>query len=213
MSEDRPVEAANRLFAMLVGEGDAELGDLCLKTSQPEKRAYLERRGWTFALRRVNAPIESVENRSLFQAYLLDPWGISHQDSHIDTAWILQMSREKKLKAGRSHSDVALEELLGQLTEDVVNLLADTLLGKKLSQPILSVSTNEELVPAGRKITRTLLRKLALSIKAVDTQLFGPEQKAVREVQTYMAAAERQLRSDIEKLALDSRGLVSASSP
>jgi len=50
-----------------------------------------------------------------------------------------------------------------QLTEDLTEALSNILLGEKIPLDVLDVETGEIIIPANRKITKTLLRKLAAS--------------------------------------------------
>ena len=48
-----------------------------------------------------------------------------------------------------------------QLTEDLTEALSNILLGEKIPLDVVNVETGEIIIPANRKITKTLLRKLA----------------------------------------------------
>ena len=48
-----------------------------------------------------------------------------------------------------------------QLTEDLTEALSNILLGEKIPLDVLNAETGEVIIPANRKITKTLLRKLA----------------------------------------------------
>jgi len=50
-----------------------------------------------------------------------------------------------------------------QLTEDLTDALSNILLGEKIPLDVVNVETGEKIIPANRKITKTLLRKLAAS--------------------------------------------------
>jgi len=50
-----------------------------------------------------------------------------------------------------------------QLFEDLTDALANILLGEKIPLDVVNVETGEKIIPANRKITKTLLRKLAAS--------------------------------------------------
>ena len=64
---------------------------------------------------------------------------------------------EKKPKEGGSDHKAKLEELREQLTEALSNIL----LGEKIPLDVVNSETGEIIIPANRKITKTLLRKLA----------------------------------------------------
>jgi len=48
-----------------------------------------------------------------------------------------------------------------QLTEDLTEALSNILLGEKIPLDVVNIETGEIIIPANRKITKTLLRKLA----------------------------------------------------
>jgi len=48
-----------------------------------------------------------------------------------------------------------------QLTEDLTEALSNILLGEKIPLDVVNIETGEVIIPANRKITKTLLRKLA----------------------------------------------------
>jgi DNA-directed RNA polymerase subunit beta len=50
-----------------------------------------------------------------------------------------------------------------QLTEDLTESLSNILLGEKIPLDVVNIETGEIIIPANRKITKTLLRKLAAS--------------------------------------------------
>jgi DNA-directed RNA polymerase subunit beta len=59
-----------------------------------------------------------------------------------------------------------IEELTDQLTEK----LSDVLLGEKIPLDVVDGSTGEILIPANKKITKTLLRKLAESYESIEIE-------------------------------------------
>ncbi|MCX6906235.1 MAG: DNA-directed RNA polymerase subunit beta, partial [Verrucomicrobia bacterium] len=69
-----------------------------------------------------------------------------------------QSSTKKAAKAVVEDFKTKLEELREQLTEALSNIL----LGEKIPLDVVNSETGEIIIPANRKITKTLLRKLAL---------------------------------------------------
>ncbi len=54
------------------------------------------------------------------------------------------------------------------ITEDLTEALSNILLGEKIPLDVINSQTNEIIIPANRKITKTLLRKLAAAHKYVE---------------------------------------------
>jgi len=69
------------------------------------------------------------------------------------------MEREKDLADELSH-----EQLVEQLTEALSNIL----LGDKISLDVVDVQSGDIMIPANRKITKTLLRKLAANYENIE---------------------------------------------
>jgi len=74
--------------------------------------------------------------------------------------------KEKQLAEIDEEWKRKLEELTDQLTEK----LSDVLLGEKIPLDVVDGSTGEILIPANRKITKTLLRKLAESYESIEIE-------------------------------------------
>ena len=55
-----------------------------------------------------------------------------------------------------------------QLTEDLTEALSNILLGEKIPLDVMNVETGEIIIPANRKITKTLLRKLAAAYNNIE---------------------------------------------
>ncbi len=64
---------------------------------------------------------------------------------------------KRQIKAINDEHKKKVEELLNQLTEALSNIL----LGEKIPLDVVNAETGEIIIPANRKITKTLLRKLA----------------------------------------------------
>jgi DNA-directed RNA polymerase subunit beta len=74
--------------------------------------------------------------------------------------------KEKQLAEIEDEWKRKKEELTDQLTEK----LSDVLLGEKIPLDVMDGSTGEILIPANRKITKTLLRKLAESYDSIEIE-------------------------------------------
>ena len=77
----------------------------------------------------------------------------SHDDLMVDTA-----EKKKQLKKINDEHKKKIDQLVDQLTKK----LSDILLGEKIPLDVVNAQTGEIIIPANRKITKTLLRKLAL---------------------------------------------------
>ncbi|QBG47797.1 DNA-directed RNA polymerase subunit beta [Verrucomicrobia bacterium S94] len=60
------------------------------------------------------------------------------------------------------------EDVVAQLTEDLTEALSNILLGEKIPLDVMNSSTGDVIIPANRKITKTLLRKLAANYEFVE---------------------------------------------
>jgi len=69
-------------------------------------------------------------------------------------------ARERRQQAKQIEEDYKSKKL--QLTEVLTEALSNVLLGEKIPLDVLNGETGEIIIPANRKITKTLLRKLAM---------------------------------------------------
>jgi len=60
------------------------------------------------------------------------------------------------------------ENVMAQLTEDLTESLSNILLGEKIPLDVMNMESGDVIIPANRKITKTLLRKLAANYENVD---------------------------------------------
>jgi DNA-directed RNA polymerase subunit beta len=60
------------------------------------------------------------------------------------------------------------EDKRQQLDEDLTEALSNILLGEKIPLDVVNVETGEKIIPANRKITKTLLRKLAAARENIE---------------------------------------------
>jgi DNA-directed RNA polymerase subunit beta len=60
------------------------------------------------------------------------------------------------------------EGVIAQLTEDLTEALSNILLGEKIPLDVMNMETHDVIIPANRKITKTLLRKLAANYEYVE---------------------------------------------
>jgi len=60
------------------------------------------------------------------------------------------------------------ENVVSQLTEDLTESLSNILLGEKIPLDVVNTDSNDIIIPANRKITKTLLRKLAADYEHVE---------------------------------------------
>jgi DNA-directed RNA polymerase subunit beta len=73
---------------------------------------------------------------------------------------------EKRRQAKAIHEDHKAKS--SKITEDLTEALSNILLGEKIPLDVINSRTDEIIIPANRKITKTLLRKLAASHKHVE---------------------------------------------
>jgi DNA-directed RNA polymerase subunit beta len=78
--------------------------------------------------------------------------GSAHQKAEVDPA---ELKKQLK-KINDEHKKKA-----DKLTDDLTEKLSDILLGEKIPLDVVNAQTGEIIIPANRKITKTLLRKLA----------------------------------------------------
>jgi DNA-directed RNA polymerase subunit beta len=60
------------------------------------------------------------------------------------------------------------ESVIAQLTEDLTEALSNILLGEKIPLDVMNMESGDIIIPANRKITKTLLRKLAANYEHVE---------------------------------------------
>ncbi len=60
--------------------------------------------------------------------------------------------------------------VVAQLTEDLTESLSNILLGEKIPLDVMNTEAGDVIIPANRKITKTLLRKLAANYEHVDIE-------------------------------------------
>ena len=60
------------------------------------------------------------------------------------------------------------EGVIAQLTEDLTEALSNILLGEKIPLDVMNMESGDIIIPANRKITKTLLRKLAANYEHVE---------------------------------------------
>ena len=72
------------------------------------------------------------------------------------------------LKKRQSEIKNRHDDVVAQLTEDLTEALSNILLGEKIPLDVVNGESGDILIPANRKITKTLLRKLAANYKHVE---------------------------------------------
>jgi DNA-directed RNA polymerase subunit beta len=73
---------------------------------------------------------------------------------------------EKRRQAKAIHEDHKTKST--EITESLTEALSNILLGEKIPLDVINSKTDEIIIPANRKITKTLLRKLAAAHKSVE---------------------------------------------
>jgi DNA-directed RNA polymerase subunit beta len=72
------------------------------------------------------------------------------------------------LKKRQSEIKYRHDDVVAQLTEDLTEALSNILLGEKIPLDVVNGESGDILIPANRKITKTLLRKLAANYEHVE---------------------------------------------
>ena len=99
------------------------------------------------------------------------------------------------------------ENFRNQYQKDTIELtekLSDILLGEKIPLDVRNVKTNEVIIPAGRKITKTLLRKLASVARDIDMPQSPVREKIMRIVDEFkrkLNELERERDRKIDEIA------------
>ncbi len=88
-----------------------------------------------------------------------------------------------------------------ELTENLTDALSNILLGEKIPLDVVNGETGEIIIPANRKITKTLLRKLAAAydVIAIDP---SPIQQKISNIIGEYSSKFAQLRDDRENMSL-----------
>lgn len=88
-----------------------------------------------------------------------------------------------------------------ELTENLTDALSNILLGEKIPLDVVNGETGEIIIPANRKITKTLLRKLAAAydVIAIDP---SPIQQKISNIIGEYSSKFAQLKDDRENMAL-----------
>ena len=94
--------------------------------------------------------------------------------------------KKKQFKKINDEHKKKKEQLIDQLTKK----LSDILLGEKIPLDVVNEQTGEIIIPANRKITKTLLRKLALVHDHIEIEP-SPIRNKILEIITSSKAASR----------------------
>ncbi|MCL2104643.1 MAG: DNA-directed RNA polymerase subunit beta [Kiritimatiellaeota bacterium] len=90
----------------------------------------------------------------------------------------------EKVKEPRDIEEERKKKLL-MLEDDLTTALCNILLGEKITLDVLDVTTGEIIIPANRKITKTLLSKLARSYDNIQIENSPVQQKIDEIINTY----------------------------
>ena len=108
-------------------------------------------------------------------------------------------ANERKKQQKQIHED--FEKRNAELTENLTDALSNILLGEKIPLDVLNGESGEIIIPANRKITKTLLRKLAAAydVIAIDP---SPIQQKISSIISEYSAKFVQLKDDRENMEL-----------
>jgi len=79
-----------------------------------------------------------------------------------------QQDTPSDVKQLQSEINERHEGVVAQLTEDLTEALSNILLGEKIPLDVMNMESGDVIIPANRKITKTLLRKLAANYEHVE---------------------------------------------
>ncbi|MCF7817924.1 MAG: DNA-directed RNA polymerase subunit beta [Kiritimatiellales bacterium] len=88
--------------------------------------------------------------------------------SSKDTALKATKDKPADVKKLQGEINDRHEDVITQLTEDLTEALSNILLGEKIPLDVMNAETGDIIIPANRKITKTLLRKLAANYEHVE---------------------------------------------
>ena len=90
--------------------------------------------------------------------------------SSKDNAMGASSAKDKPTDVKKLQNEIAErhEDVITQLTEDLTEALSNILLGEKIPLDVMNASSSDVIIPANRKITKTLLRKLAANYEHVE---------------------------------------------
>ena len=91
---------------------------------------------------------------------------VSSKDTAIKTA----KDTPSDVKKMQEEISERHEGVVAQLTEDLTESLSNILLGEKIPLDVVNMEASDVIIPANRKITKTLLRKLAANYEHVDIE-------------------------------------------
>jgi DNA-directed RNA polymerase subunit beta len=111
----------------------------------------------------------------------------------------------KMSKAERNKQQKQMQEDFdkreAEITENLTDALSNILLGEKIPLEVLNGETGEIIIPANRKITKTLLRKLAAAydVIAIDP---SPIQQKINNIISEYSAKFAQVKDDRDNMSL-----------
>jgi hypothetical protein len=160
------MDSKERLFAAMYGAGDIELAEENVRTSRNVKLKYLVSHGWRVALHRSDKPLEKAGTDVLFEYIVHDPWLHSpYPLTNIDAAWLVEKARQRDYKTRREVvRDCAISQLRVDAGDRLLPLISH-LVGGKLPRDLIS-EKGEVVLPGGRKITQSLVRRMVKDLAA-----------------------------------------------
>jgi DNA-directed RNA polymerase subunit beta len=88
--------------------------------------------------------------------------------SSKDTALKATKDKPSDVKKLQGEINERHDDVISQLTEDLTEALSNILLGEKIPLDVMNMESGDVIIPANRKITKTLLRKLAANYEHVE---------------------------------------------
>lgn len=93
---------------------------------------------------------------------------VSSKNKHAKESPVPKGKDTSDVKKRQKEIDERYKGSIAELTEDLTEALSNILLGEKIPLDVMNVSTGDIIIPANRKITKTLLRKLAASYEHIE---------------------------------------------
>jgi len=93
---------------------------------------------------------------------------ISSKNKYAKESSVAKPSPEPDMARRKKEISQQYKDSMHELTEDLTEALSNILLGEKIPLDVVNVKSGDIIIPANRKITKTLLRKLAASYEHIE---------------------------------------------
>jgi DNA-directed RNA polymerase subunit beta len=93
---------------------------------------------------------------------------VSSKNKHAKESSAPKAKPAPDMKKRQKEIDERYKGSVSELTEDLTEALSNILLGEKIPLDVMNVASGDIIIPANRKITKTLLRKLAANYEHIE---------------------------------------------